>query len=67
MKPLTRTQVRVAELLGDGYARWKIAELLGLNERTVKDHIKTLCERYKCPPSDVAANVKNETTAKETP
>lgn len=57
---LTEIERNVVELLDEGYARWKIAEMLGLGDTTVRGVIKRLCERYQCSMRDLPQAVREE-------
>jgi transposase-like protein len=59
-EPLTDVERKVVDFLEEGYARWKIAELLGLGDTTVRGVIKRLCERYQCSMRDLPKVVKGE-------
>lgn len=59
-EPLTSVEQQVVDLLDEGYARWKIAEQVGLGDTTVRSIIKRLCERYQCSMRDLPARVRGE-------
>lgn len=50
---LTPQQRDVVTLIAEGLTRWAIAERLGVNENTVRQHIRVLCEKYDCPMRDL--------------
>jgi len=50
----------VVRLLDHGYARWKIAEELGLGESTVRRVIRRLCDHYDCTQRDLPKVVRKE-------
>ena len=52
-KALTPQEEQVIELIAAGLTRWAIAERLGVNENTVRQHIRALCTRYNCPMRDL--------------
>lgn len=54
---LTERERAVVALIAEGYARWRIAELLGLSEAVVRRTIRGLCERYDCPMRDLPDKV----------
>lgn len=58
---LTDREARIVALIGDGFTRWKIAELTGLSETTVRNTIRALCERYDCPMTQLPAAVDGGT------
>ena len=51
---------KVVQLTEEGYARWKIAEELGIGESTVRAVIRNLCEQYQCSMRDLPQRVKEE-------
>lgn len=55
---VTELEREVVRLLGEGYARWKIAQEVGLGETTVRDVIKRLCKQYDCSQRDLPAKAK---------
>jgi DNA-binding NarL/FixJ family response regulator len=67
MKPLSDLEARVVDLLDEGYARWKIADMLGLGETTIRDVIKRLCERYQCSQRDLPQRVEEEESGRKEP
>lgn len=60
-EPLNRIEQDVVDLLEEGYARWKVAEMLGLGDTTVRSVIKRLCERYDCTTRELPEKVRKET------
>lgn len=50
---LTPEEGRIIELTAQGLTRWAIAERMGVNENTVRQYIRALCERYNCPMRDL--------------
>lgn len=50
---MSSLEEQVVELLEEGWARWKIADKLGLGESTVRQVIKRMCERYQCSQRDL--------------
>lgn len=57
---LTEIESKVVGLIEEGWARWKIAEILGLGETTVRGIIKRLCERYGCGMNDLPERTKED-------
>jgi DNA-binding CsgD family transcriptional regulator len=58
MPNLTRAEQEIVDLVDEGLTRWAIAERLDLNENTVRQYIRNLCQRYNCPMRDLPAAVK---------
>ena len=63
--PLTEVERNVVELLDEGYARWKVAEMLGLGDTTVRGVIKRLCDRYQCTMRQLPERVRQEQAAED--
>lgn len=59
--PLTEREALIVRHIGAGFTRWKIAELTGLSETTVRATIRDLCERYGCRMERLPAAVANGT------
>lgn len=57
---LSRRQVTVVNLLGQGSSREHIAETLGVSKQTARDLIGGLCDYYDCRAADVAEAVRQE-------
>jgi DNA-binding CsgD family transcriptional regulator len=57
---LTDLEEKVVDLIEEGYARWKIAELLGMGESSIRSTIRALCERYDCPMYDLPQAIRGE-------
>lgn len=53
-------ETEVVRLLDHGYARWKIAEELGLGESTVRRVIRRLCDHYGCTQRELPKVVRKE-------
>ena len=53
MADLTAQQRRIIELTGEGYGRWKIGEILGLSEQTVRQYLRRLCQDFDCKARDL--------------
>ena len=60
---LSDLEREVINLMEEGWARWKIAERLGLGDTTVRGVIKRLCERYQCSMRDLPELTKEERNA----
>ena len=45
---LSGSEQQVVALIDAGFTRWKIAELMGVSEDTVRGVIRRLCERFDC-------------------
>lgn len=56
-EPLTEREREVVALIAEGYARWRIAELLGVSEAVVRKTIRRLCSRFDCPMRDLPERV----------
>lgn len=57
---LTELERKVVELIDEGYARWKIAELLGMGETSIRATIRSLCEQYDCPMYDLPSTIEEK-------
>lgn len=57
---MTELEEQIIELIEEGWARWKIAEQLGLGESKVRRVIKNLCERYECAQRELPDAVRKE-------
>jgi DNA-binding CsgD family transcriptional regulator len=59
---MTELERKVVDLIEEGYARWGIAEQLGIGETKVRNTIVTLCARYNCRMRDLprVVNEKGE-------
>jgi DNA-binding NarL/FixJ family response regulator len=55
---LTEQQLRIIDLIEEGYVRWKIAQELDVSEQRVRVMIRDLCARYDCPMRDLPEAVK---------
>jgi len=55
MATLTRKEATIIRLLGAGYARWRVAELVGTSDDDCRATIEELCERYDCRQGQLAA------------
>lgn len=53
-------ETAVVELIDEGWARWKIAEKLGLGEATVRKVIARLCAEHDCSARELPAKVRKE-------
>lgn len=54
-EPLTSKQRQIVELIAEDLTRMGIAKRLGVNENTVRRHVRTLCERYNCSMQELPA------------
>ena len=45
MEMLTKSEVRIVELIGEGLANREIAQRVGVAEKTVKNHITSLLSK----------------------
>jgi DNA-binding NarL/FixJ family response regulator len=50
---MTHLEQQIVELLDEGWARWKIADKIGIGESTVRDVIRRLCEEHQCSQRDL--------------
>ena len=57
---MNETEAAVVRLIEHGYARWKIAEELGLGESTVRRVIRRLCDHYNCTQRELPTVVRKE-------
>jgi DNA-binding NarL/FixJ family response regulator len=57
---VTSLEEEVVRLLDDGWARWKIAEKVGLGESTVREVIRRLCAQYECSQRDLPKVIRDE-------
>jgi DNA-binding CsgD family transcriptional regulator len=57
---LTDFEREVIELIDEGYARWRIAEILDVGETSVRRTIRSLCERYDVPMRDLPDAVDDD-------
>lgn len=51
---------QVVELIAEGWARWKIAEQLGIGETRVRNIIKRLCSQYQCTMRELPQHYRKE-------
>ena len=58
MSALSDLERQIVNLLDEGWARWKIAEQVGLGETTVREVIRRLCERYQCSMRELPEKVE---------
>ncbi len=63
MSELSSLEREIVDLIEQGYARWKIAQELGLGETTVRSVIRRLCEKYDCASRDLPKVVRRENDA----
>lgn len=57
---LSDLEQKVVDLAEAGYARWKIADELGVSERTVRAVIARLCSEYQCSLRDLPEVIRKE-------
>lgn len=57
---MTELEKRIVELIDEGWARWKIAEQVGLGESTVRRMIQRLCDEYQCTQRDLPNAIRKE-------
>lgn len=55
---MTDQEALIVQLIGEGYVRWKIAQLVGMRETDVREIIRDLCKRYDRPMADLPAAVE---------
>ena len=55
---LTPREALVVRLVDAGFARWRIAELVGVDQRSIRDTIAALCARFDCREADLPATVE---------
>lgn len=51
---------QIVELIDEGWARWKIAEQLGLGESKVRRIIRRMCEEYGCTQRELPEKIRRE-------
>lgn len=50
---MTNLETEIVALIDEGWARWKIAQDLGIGETRVRNVIKKLCQEYDCSMRDL--------------
>jgi hypothetical protein len=53
----SENQRRIVALYAEGYGRWKIAEILDVNEASVRKSVGFLCVRFGCPIRELPARL----------
>lgn len=61
----TENQRRIVGLFEQGYGRWKVAEILGVSEASVKKSAGFLCRRFDCPVRELPAKLAEYDAAQE--
>lgn len=56
----TDREKEIVGLIEEGYARWKIAEILGMGETSVRSIIRYLCEKHNCGMYDLPEALRKE-------
>jgi phage tail protein X len=49
----------VLALIAEGYARWRIGEILNLSDQAVRRSIDRLCARYQCRMAQLPDRVEH--------
>jgi DNA-binding NarL/FixJ family response regulator len=57
---LSTRQQQIVLLVSRGLTRWKIAEELGVSETTVRDEIRSMCDRFSCTMRDLPRAVAED-------